>query len=276
MEEVLCPGNVAVVTGAASGIGQALAVRLSELGMRVAVADVNEEALSETSGMMLGSGHLAATVDVRDSEQVDAFADRVFTSLGPVQLLCNNAGIVGEYGVPIWETSPEDWLRVMAVNVVGVANGVRAFVPRMLSAAVPGHVMNTASIAGLVLPPGAIAPSYSASKHAIIALTDSLRVHLAERGAPIAVTALCPGPVATNIVRNSPDMQRTLPTDAGPDSSRDTPNLPGHGSGAYTQLTPHDIVKAAEAAIRSGRPYCFPHGGADELLRERFAALLSV
>src|SRR5262249_12940013 len=148
------------------------------------------------------------TVDVRDFATVDAFADRVYSSLGPVHLLCNNAGMVGTFGQPVWEVEPDDWARVMSVNLIGVANGVRAFVPRMLSSGLPAHVLNTASIAGLTIPSPSISPTYNASKHAVIALTDTLRLHLDERGADIGVTALCPGPVATNILQNSFEMRR--------------------------------------------------------------------
>ncbi|MEV6035039.1 SDR family NAD(P)-dependent oxidoreductase [Nonomuraea sp. NPDC052116] len=181
----------AVVTGAAGGIGRALAARLRSDGARVVLADVNETALAEAAAEL---GAEAVRTDVSDAAQMEALA----AAAPDVDLVCLNAGIVGrDLGAP-WEVSPQDWDRVFAVNVGGVVNGLRAFVPRLLASGRPAHILITASLAGLVTFPAGGA--YAASKHAVVALAEQAALSLA--GTPVGVTMLCPALVRTGM---SPD-----------------------------------------------------------------------
>ncbi|MFI7638144.1 SDR family NAD(P)-dependent oxidoreductase [Nonomuraea sp. NPDC049400] len=181
----------AVVTGAASGIGRALATRLRSTGARVVLADVDEAALAGAAAELRAD---AVRTDVSDAAQMEALA----AAAPGADLVCLNAGIVGrDLGAP-WEVSPEDWDRVFAVNVGGVVNGLRAFVPRLLAAGRPAHILITASLAGLVtFPTGG---AYAASKHAVVALAEQAALSLA--GTPVGVTVLCPALVRTAM---SPD-----------------------------------------------------------------------
>ena len=189
-------GQVAVVTGAGSGIGRSTALLLARLGARVHIADLNEQGAESVAAEIDAQGARAHAhaVDVTDPASVEALADRVFSADGAVDLLHNNAG-VGHAG-PVEETSLEEWQRVLAVNLMGVVHGIHAFVPRMLSQGRPAHVVNTASMAGLVAVAG-MAP-YCTSKHAVVGLSESLNAELSPRG--IHVTALCPGIIDTPLI----------------------------------------------------------------------------
>lgn len=161
--------NVAVITGAASGIGRATAVRLAGLGMRVGLVDREAQALAEALAALPGGGHASFTVDVSDRAAVDALAAQVERELGSVSLLMNNAGTAGG-GDAL--SNPEGWTRVMGVNFFGVLHGVQAFAPAMAASGAPGLVINTGSKQGITQPPGDTA--YNASKAAVKALTEGL------------------------------------------------------------------------------------------------------
>jgi NAD(P)-dependent dehydrogenase (short-subunit alcohol dehydrogenase family) len=154
-----------VITGAASGIGRALAQRLSRERMRLVLADIDLRSLRELASRLPGA--LAVRTDVSRMRDVEALAAKAYARFGQVHLLCNNAG-VAEYG-PVWEVPLRRWKRVIAVNLWGAVHGCLAFVPRMIAQADAAHVVNTASMAGLVTPP--LAGAYSASKHAVVALS---------------------------------------------------------------------------------------------------------
>ena len=186
-------GKTAVITGAASGIGRALAHRLAREGMRLVLADIDQEKLREVAGRIRGA--LAVRTDVSRMSQVKHLADEAYARFGAVHLLCNNAG-VAEHGA-LWELPLARWRRLMGVNLWGAIHGCLAFVPRMLAQGEAAHVVNTSSMAGLVTPP--LAGAYSASKHAVVALSEALVQDLALRRAPIGVSVLCPGWVATNL-----------------------------------------------------------------------------
>jgi NADP-dependent 3-hydroxy acid dehydrogenase YdfG len=176
----------AVVTGAASGIGRALAARLASAGTELVLADVQADSLAAVAAEV---GATAVPTDVADSRAMGALA----AAAPDADLVCLNAGIVGRaLGVP-WETNPQDWDAVMAVNVGGVVNGLRAFVPRLLASARPCHVLITASLAGLATFPGGGA--YGASKHAVVAVAEQAALALA--GTEVRVTVLCPALVRT-------------------------------------------------------------------------------
>jgi NAD(P)-dependent dehydrogenase (short-subunit alcohol dehydrogenase family) len=176
----------AVVTGAAGGIGRALAARLSSAGSRLVLADVDAVALAETAEE-LGAG--AVPTDVSDPRAVEALA----AAAPDADLVCLNAGIVGTAMGPPWEVSPEEWDAVFAVNVGGVVNGLRVFVPRLLALERPAHILITASLAGLTTFPGGGA--YGASKHAVVAVAEQVALALADT--EVGVTVLCPALVRT-------------------------------------------------------------------------------
>jgi NAD(P)-dependent dehydrogenase (short-subunit alcohol dehydrogenase family) len=194
--------TVAVVTGGGSGIGRALALSLAEAGSHVAVADIDRTAARDVAVEVEARGvrALAVEVDVADKASVDDLELAVTASLGPTDVLCNNAGVfvMG----PITEMVVEDWAWIISVNVMGVVHGVHAFLPRMLERG-SGHILNTASVAGLG--GGRGSGVYAMSKCAVLSITESLHAELAPKG--IGVTALCPGNVSSRILgaqRNRP------------------------------------------------------------------------
>jgi NAD(P)-dependent dehydrogenase (short-subunit alcohol dehydrogenase family) len=198
-------GKVAVVTGAASGIGRALAERFARAGMKVVLADVEPAALATAARELTEAGAetLAVPTDVSRAGDVDALARRTLERFGAVHVVCNNAGV--SLAGPIWEHTLEDWEWLLGVNLWGVVHGVRTFVPLMLDGKAPGHIVNTASIAGLTSVPGL--GVYNVSKHGVVTLSETLAKDLAMAGAPIKVSVLCPGFVNTRILdsgRNRP------------------------------------------------------------------------
>ena len=194
--------RVAVVTGAGSGIGRALAERCAAEGMRVVAADVDEARAHETAALLTARGAkaLAVQADVRQAASVDALAKRTLAEFGAVHVLCNNAGIAG-FARPVWEQSIEGWEQVFAVNLWGVIHGIRTFVPIMLQQGTEGHVVNTASMAGLMSLP--LLSPYHVTKHAVVTMSESLHMELGMTGAPVKVSVLCPGFVRTNIGQDS-------------------------------------------------------------------------
>jgi NAD(P)-dependent dehydrogenase (short-subunit alcohol dehydrogenase family) len=206
-------GKVAVVTGAASGIGFALADRFASGGMDVVLGDVDENGLTSACERIRAHGVDAAAVltDVSDETSLGELADTAYDRFGAVHVLCNNAG-VGSLADP-WFGPISAWHWVLGVNLWGVVHGIRAFLPRMLAQA-EGHIVNTASMAGLH--PSA-SPIYDASKHAVVALSEDLYRMLRQMQAPIGVSVLCPGWVRTNILaaeRNWPASLGTRPDHA--------------------------------------------------------------
>jgi NAD(P)-dependent dehydrogenase (short-subunit alcohol dehydrogenase family) len=192
-------GQVAVVTGAGSGIGRSTALLLGRLGAKVHAADLNEASAAAVAGEIEAAGGQAAShaVDVSDPAAVEALAEAVFGAEGAVDVLHNNAGI--GHGGPVEETTLEEWQRVLGVNLMGVVHGVHFFVPGMLRQGRPAHIVNTASMAGLVAV-AELAP-YCTSKHAVVGLSESLNAELSPRG--IHVSAICPGVINTPIVASA-------------------------------------------------------------------------
>jgi NAD(P)-dependent dehydrogenase (short-subunit alcohol dehydrogenase family) len=192
-------GKVAVITGAGSGFGREFALKGAALGMKLALADIDVKGLTETVEMAraLGAQALGVPTDVSDANQVDALARMTMDTYDAVHLLFNNAG-VGAGGF-VWENSANDWAWVFGVNVMGVANGVRAFTPLMLAQNEPAHIVNTASVAGLLSAPAM--GVYNASKHAVVALTETLYHDLKIVGAPVDCSLLCPAFVPTGIAQ---------------------------------------------------------------------------
>ena len=189
-------GRTAVVTGGGNGIGRAIALALAERGANVAVVDVEKEAAERVAGEAGANGVAAAAcgVDVRNADAVQKLAEDCWSRFGSVELLFNNAGVIAEMG-PVWLTDPLDVEWVLGVNLVGVLNGLRAFVPRFIASGAPAWVVNTGSEHSLGLP-HAMAGVYNASKHAVLGLSDMLRAELPEN---VGVSVLCPGLVESTM-----------------------------------------------------------------------------
>jgi len=215
-------GKVAVVTGAASGIGRALAGKSAQEGMKVVLADVEESALKKAEEELQASGAqvLAVRTDVSQADEVEALAKITFETHGAVHLLFNNAGVGA--GTTVWESSLADWQWVLGVNLWGVIHGMHFFVPRMLAQESEGHIVNTASSAGLVASSGL--GMYKVSKHGVVTLSETLALELAARGAKLKASVLCPEWVNTRIMdaernrpqalANAPQEQHTSPETA--------------------------------------------------------------
>lgn len=204
-------GRVAVVTGAASGIGLALAERFAAEGMKIVLADVEEAPLNAAEAAIKARGGTAMAVrtNVLHEPDIERLADTVFATWGNVHILCNNAGVAGGAGADgIWNVPKEDWDWVLGVNFSGVLNGIRHFVPRMLAAGQAGHIVNTASAAGIA---SSQSGPYAVSKHAVVALSERLYKDLKLRDSKVSASVLCPGWVNTRILdaaRNRPEEQR--------------------------------------------------------------------
>lgn len=199
--------GVAVITGAASGIGRGMAERFAAEGMSVVLADIEEQPLAKLEADLRTKGAtvLAVRTDVSNADDVESLAAQTVNTYGAVHILCNNAGVVCSR--PIWEYTLTDWEWVLGVNLWGVIHGIRAFVPRMLAQETECHIVNTASILGLVRGPGE--GIYKVSKHGVVALSETLADELAQKDSQIQVHVLCPGWVRTGILesaRNRPDV----------------------------------------------------------------------
>jgi NAD(P)-dependent dehydrogenase (short-subunit alcohol dehydrogenase family) len=271
-------GKVAVVTGGASGIGLGLARRFAGERMRVVLADVERAALDEATAELaeaFGADNvMGVPTDVRHDEAVDALAAAAFERFGTVHVLCNNAG-VGVGGLT-WTVPPDRWRWAVDVNLLGVARGIRAFVPRMIEQG-EGHVVNTASAAGILTGP-AMAPYY-ATKHAVVALSESLHFDLQLTGATVGVSVLCPEWVRTNIA----DSERNRPSDVAPVESGPVPGVDVdpemiraliqgliHGG-----MDPDDVAAQVVDAIRTGRFWVLTHATTVEAARQRWDAIAS-
>jgi NAD(P)-dependent dehydrogenase (short-subunit alcohol dehydrogenase family) len=190
-------GKVAVITGAASGIGLAVTEALVAEGAKVVLADRNEELLAAATERLAGDGHdvIAVVTDVSDPDSVDRLGRAVIERYGALHLAMNNAGIVN--GGNSWELPLAEWHRVVDINLWGVIHGIRTFVPLILATGEPGHVVNTASMAAVVAIAG-LGP-YTVSKHAILGLSDVLRAELVALEAPVGVSVVLPGMIKTGM-----------------------------------------------------------------------------
>lgn len=189
--------KVAVITGAAEGIGKAIALAAANEGMRLVLADISAEQLDKTVNQIRQSGAsvIGVVTDVALEHEVQALADRAYAEFGNVHLLVNNAGVA--FAKSAWETSAKDWEWIMGINLYGVTHALRIFVPRMLANNEDGHIINTASLAGLVSEPALAA--YNASKFGVVTITEGLYHDLTLRHSKIGVSVLCPGWVKTRI-----------------------------------------------------------------------------
>ena len=250
-------GKVAAVTGAASGLGRSMALAFAAEGMDVALADVDELNLSsvEKETQDLGVRAITFKVDVSQAGQVDAFRDQILVRLGAIHVVCNNAG-VSPLGA-VWENTPADWEWILGVNLWGVIHGVRAFTPYLV-AQNEGHIVNTASVAGLISPPGSGA--YNVTKHAVVALSESLHHDLRERNCAVGVSVLCPAYVPTRITeseRSRPEALRNPIENPSPETlARQAMLKKAVSSG---KISADQVAQAVVAAIKEERFYILTH-----------------
>jgi len=260
-------GKTAVVTGAASGIGLALAERFAAARMQVVMADIQADALERAVKKL--EERQARVIGVVSNtmlkESIQALADRAIAEFGKVHVLCNNAGVAATRGAPgtgIWEVPTADWDWVMGVNFYGVVYGLQAFVPHMLAHGEPGHIVNTASLAGL-LPGGG---TYGVSKHGVLSLTETLYNDLKARNAKIGASVLCPGLVNTNIF----DSERNRPADLQTGRPAASDEIRAIGQAMLAQgKDPAEIAQVVFESIEQERLYVLPHPAWDGFVRAR-------
>lgn len=271
-------GKVAVITGAASGLGRELAIAAARRGMNLLIADIDETALRGVEQELASTGRqvTAMVCDVRVATQVDALADAAIHQFGAVHLLFNNAG-VGTGGL-VWECTPEDWDWVLGVNLMGVVHGIRAFVPRMLACAggqtdYRGHVINTASIAGLL--PGPLLAPYNVSKDAVISLSESLYHDLSLIDAPIGTSVLCPFYMPTQIHRSERTRPDELRNVAQPSASQRLSNWLTEAAVGAGATTAQAAAEVTFQALSDKLFYIYPDVSKLPEVKDRMAGLLA-
>ena len=265
-------GRVAAVTGGASGLGRAMALAFARAGMHVAIADVDEASLERIAAELRAAGVKAhaARVDVSKAEEIERWALDVRAALGGVHIVCNNAG-VSPLGLA-WENTLADWQWTLGVNLWGVIHGVRAFTP-MLIEQDEGHIVNTASVAGLITPPGSA--MYNVTKHAVVALSETLHHDLAERKSKVGVSVLCPAYVSTGIA----DSERSRPVDLANPKREKSPELKAREAMlrkavSSGKLSADDIARAVVDAVKQDRFYILTHPRISGAIRARMEAIL--
>ena len=264
--------KVAVVTGAASGIGRALSDAFAAEGMHVVMADVEDDALAVAAKEVgeVGEGGtrvLAVRTDVSKGVDVDALAARTVDEFGTFHVVCNNAG-VGSGGT-MWELTEADWAWVLGVNLWGVVHGIRAFVPRLVEQN-EGHVVNTGSIAGLTSAP--MMGPYNASKHAVVTISETLQRELALNASTVRVSVLCPGFVQTRIAesdRNRPDHLRNPVEPEMSDVGRELMKQI-----VATGLPASEVARQVVDAVKNDRFYVLPHPEMKTIVRTRMEDIL--
>ena len=267
--------RVAVVTGAASGIGRAMAERFAAEGMKVVLADIEEETLAKAESEMKADGAtvIAVRTDVSRAADVEALARKTIDGFGAVHVLCNNAGVGPAKGAT-WELSEADWRWVLGVNLWGALHGIRAFVPIMLDQDSDGHIVNTASIAGLLSAP--FAATYCVAKHGVVTLSESLHSELAQVGSKVKVSVLCPAWVKTRLMdgdRNRPNEFQNAP-DQDSTTIQATMMNQAFGQLVASGTDPREIGELVINAIREDRFYILPHPEWKEQVRVRMENIL--
>jgi len=261
-------GKVAVVTGAASGLGRAMALAFADEGMNVALGDVADTSDVFAQVEARGVSAVSLKVDVSRAQDVERFAQLVDRDLGGADVVCNNAG-VSPLGAA-WEGSLGDWQWIIGVNLWGVIHGVRSFVPRLMAKGA-GHVVNTASVAGIINPPGSGA--YNVTKHAVVALSETLHHDLRERGSAVGVSVLCPAYVPTGIA----DSERNRPAGlavgekSAETRAREQMLKKAVASG---RLSADDVARAVVQAVKEERFYILTHPRIKGAIRARMEDIL--
>jgi NAD(P)-dependent dehydrogenase (short-subunit alcohol dehydrogenase family) len=261
-------GQVAVITGAANGIGFALAEALATRGVSVMLSDVQGEAARAASDKLNARGYntLAAQTDVSDADSVQALANTTLERFERVDLVCNNAGVACR-PAPTWKQDPKTWRWLVDVALLGVAHGIHAFAPHMIAQG-SGHILNTASVGGLITLP--MMTPYNAAKHAVVGLTESLHIELKNESSSLGASVLCPGLVATALAETS---QANRPEGAqAPDiSARIADQAATHG----TILTATDVARIALEGVEAGRVHIITHQDSIGPVRARIDSVLA-
>ncbi len=252
-------GKVAVVTGAASGIGLAMGRAFAAEGMDVVLADIERDRLEEVAAdFPEGTGVEVVTCDVSDPDQVDELRERAVARFGTVHVVANNAGV--STGGPVWEQTLHDWRWVLGVNLWGVIHGVRSFTPLLLDQG-EGHIVNTASMAGLVSPP--FMGVYNVTKHAVVTLTETLHADLQLAGASgVGASVLCPGWVRTRIHEAGRNRPEELPAagDAAAGGAFADPGVADFVADLiHSGLDPADVAAMVVDAVQHRRFYVLTH-----------------
>ena len=267
-------GKVAVITGAASGIGRGIAETFGAAGMKVVLSDIEEPALRATAEALRASGADVHSVvaDVAKIDHVERLAEATLSQYGAVHVLCNNAGVAvrGNSG---WESTLDDWNWILGVNLMGVAYGHKVFLPIMLRQDTEGHIVNTSSVTALITGEGAL---YMATKAAVLALSESTYLELQRRQSKVSVSVLCPGFVDTNIMHS----QRNRPSELGDVSKIDENVLvetyrEWFANQLKRGLSPRAVGEQTLEAIRSKRFYVLTHPDWNSLIAERTRRMLS-
>jgi NAD(P)-dependent dehydrogenase (short-subunit alcohol dehydrogenase family) len=264
-----------VVTGAASGIGLGMTEALASRGMKVVMADVEEAALMKEAERLTRANFEVdpQLADVSSYDSVERLAAAAQARFGKVHVLCNNAGVSGGGGKPIWAQSQADWDWVMGVNFWGVMNGVRAFVPGMIAHGEEGHVVNTSSILGLTTGAGS---AYGVSKHAVTRLTEGLYQDLKAANARIGATVLCPGMIATNIITAERNRPEALKDDAAPDPARSQIISAMDARFKADGMAPREVGEKVAEAIANDQFYVLTHPENMEGVKRRFEDIVNL
>jgi NAD(P)-dependent dehydrogenase (short-subunit alcohol dehydrogenase family) len=258
--------KVAVITGAASGIGRELAIACSKQGASVVLADVDEKGLAATAAL-LSTPNIPVRCDVSKPEQLDALADKTYERFGAAHLLFNNAGVA--VAGPMWTATLEDWKWTLDINLMGVVYGIRSFVPRMLKQGGEAHIVNTASMAGLISVPGSSV--YCVSKHGVVTLSECLHHDLRMAKSSIGVSVLCPAYVSTGIAESA----RNRPAELGATNPLAAPYEDAvRQAVARGRLTATDVANITLEAVKANRFYVLPHQKAKAAIESRMRDIL--
>ncbi|MFO0918306.1 MAG: SDR family NAD(P)-dependent oxidoreductase [Planctomycetaceae bacterium] len=268
-------GKVAVITGAASGIGRALADRAARDKMRLVLADIEDGPLQQAAETLRAKGTEVLTVvaNVSKAADVENLAEQAFQHFGGAHVLFNNAGVSGETW--IWKNSLENWEWILGVNLWGVIHGIRAFVPRMLEQNTECHIVNTSSFSGFLAFPGS--GIYKATKHAVVSISETLALEMEQIGAKIGVSVLCPGGVNTRIIeaeRNRPrSSAQAKSAEPGPDDSEASQKFWTRVFMTDSAL-PIQVANQTFQAIRENRFYILTHRQYDAAIRRRLEMVM--
>jgi len=273
-EDVLRPGGVAVVTGAGSGIGAALAGAFGETGLRVVLADVEPVAVERIAAKLRASGveAVAIATDVSDADAVERLARETLDRFGRVDVLCNNAGVSTFNALA--DQTLEDWRWVLGVNLWGVVHGIQSFLPILRAQGRPAHVVSTSSVAGLWSGAPFIGP-YAVGKVGVVSLMETLRDELQAEGSPIRVSVLCPGSVATNVMESERNRPRALGSERRTPVAEQVRLMIRDGLSGPDGLSPEQVAARVLDAIRHDRFWILTHASTRAALEARFASILA-